>query len=106
MTDSPQLEHHSSLYLDDGNVCHTSGLPDSPSPRPVFRVHKSLLARHSPVFRDMFALPTDVGGQVDRYECAPLVVIQDSTGDIEALLLALYDGLKLWVSDLIDRSSS
>lgn len=90
MADSPQLEHHSSLYLDDGNVCLTSGLPDSPSPRTVFRVHKSLLARHSPVFRDMFALPTDVGGQ-DQYEGLPLVVMQDHTDDIEALLLALYD---------------
>lgn len=91
MTDSPQLEHHSSLYLDDGNVCLTSGLHDSPSPRPVFRVHKSLLARHSSVFKDMFALPATDAGDQDQYEGLPLVVMQDHTNGIEALLLALYD---------------
>lgn len=94
MADLPHFEHHTSLYLEDGNICLASGLPDSPSPRTVFRVHKSLLARHSPVFRDMFALPTDAGVQ-DQYEGLPLVIMQDRTSEIEPLLLALYDGLKL-----------
>lgn len=90
MADLPALEHHNSLYLEDGSICLTSALPDSPSPRTVFRVHKSLLARHSSVFKDMFALPTDIGDQ-DQHEGLPLVIMQDHTNDIEALLLALYD---------------
>lgn len=93
MVGAPRFEHHDSLYLEDGNVCLVSGLSDSPlSPRTLFRVHKSLLARHSPVFKDMFAFPADAANQ-DQYEGLPLVVMQDSTNDIEVFLLALYDGL-------------
>lgn len=91
MADLPLFEHHASLYLEDGNVCLVSGLPDSSSPQTVFRgVHKSFLARHSLVFRDLFTLPTDAGTQ-DQYEGLPLVIMQDRTNEIESLLLTLYD---------------
>ena len=74
----------------------------------LFRVHKSFLARHSLVFRDMFSLPqpslessspsndTDAKkvenmdhGMVDG---CPVVRIHDTPDDVASLLYALYDG--------------
>lgn len=103
------FERHDCLYLPDGNICLTSALvsdesnSDSSAPgnfelerRLVFRVHKSVLAIHSPVFSDMLALSADSSdaGSIDaEYDGAPLVFMHDTTRDLEVLLMALYHGL-------------
>lgn len=101
-------QRHGSLYLHDGNICLTSALPsdsnfESSEPRNpelerclVFRVHKSILAMHSPVFSDMVALSVDpkkTGGLDAEYDGAPLALMLDSTQNLEVLLTAIYHRL-------------
>lgn len=74
----------------------------------VFRVHKTFLARHSAVFRDMFSIPQpssatdDTGLNISSSSAiskdaasmggVPVVRIHDSPEDVANLLFALYDG--------------
>ena len=53
-----------------------------------FRVHRSFLAMHSPVFRDMFAFPRSKGAQ--SVDGCQLVFIPDALKDWQELLLHLY----------------
>ncbi|KAH9842445.1 uncharacterized protein C8Q71DRAFT_732874 [Rhodofomes roseus] len=71
-----------SYWFEDGNVILHAG-PQS------FRVHMSLLARHSTFFRDLFKLPQPSSEMLDG--CA-VVQMHDVPGDVEILLSALYDG--------------
>ena len=54
-----------------------------------FRVHSFMLAHHSPIFSDMFALPSP--SIADTYEGAPLVDMPDKAEDLADLLKVLYD---------------
>ncbi|KAH6907666.1 hypothetical protein BKA70DRAFT_1283635 [Coprinopsis sp. MPI-PUGE-AT-0042] len=55
-----------------------------------FRVHRSMLARHSEVFRDMFTMPHPSGEAL--VEDCPLVSLpMDSAEDVKNMLTALYD---------------
>lgn len=82
----------------------------------LFRVHKSFLARHSLVFRDMFSIPqpstesssasdnSDSKGVPSDHEMidgCPLVRIHDTPDDVASLLYALYDGPSVYNSDLL-----
>ncbi|KAH7101476.1 hypothetical protein BKA62DRAFT_743293 [Auriculariales sp. MPI-PUGE-AT-0066] len=61
----------------------------------LFRVHKSQLARHSVVFRDMFAMPAPVctsPPSTEPLEGCDVVHLHDAWQDVESLLHALYDG--------------
>lgn len=54
-----------------------------------FKVHQSLLARHSQVFAGMFTIPTPEDQPlVDR---CPVVLLHDSKEDVRHMLLAVYD---------------
>ncbi|THH03472.1 hypothetical protein EW145_g6228 [Phellinidium pouzarii] len=74
----------------------------------MFLVHKTILARHSIIFRDMFSLPQPLSGEdclppspskpegCDEDETIfdgyPVVHLYDSPEDMASLLYALYDG--------------
>jgi len=73
----------SSLWLDDGSVVIQAELTQ-------FRVHRTMLSRHSQVFRDMFSVPQPVVSE-DNIEGCPLVHLPDSAQDVTHLLSALYD---------------
>ncbi|KAI1786070.1 hypothetical protein LXA43DRAFT_1111894 [Ganoderma leucocontextum] len=67
-------------WLEDGNVVLIAG-------ETAFRIYKSLLARQSEVFRDMFsASDLDAGPMFDG---CPAVHLSDSAEDLRALLQAL-----------------
>ncbi|KAA1474143.1 hypothetical protein DENSPDRAFT_315341 [Dentipellis sp. KUC8613] len=86
------IKHHEDLYFDDGNVALVvmSRSDDGDSEEHlVFRLHRSVLAKHSPVFKDMFTMPPAAGAEL--YEGVPLVRMTDSASDLEALLRALYN---------------
>lgn len=75
------------LYLDDGNIV-LSAL-DTDDGVVYFRVHRSVLSRQSPVFKDMFNIPT--GDSVEKYDGVPLVRLHDGADDVKDFLRALYD---------------
>ena len=82
-------ELHQSLYLSDGNIIIKCL---SPSKKIVsFRVHQSLLAKHSPVFKTMLSLPQrDPEPLGLTYDGLPLVELPDPSEKIESLLRILY----------------
>ena len=56
-----------------------------------FLVHRQMLCRTSNVFRDMLAMPQPANTKGSAGY--PVVPLDDSAGDLRALLSALYDGL-------------
>ncbi|KAA1468953.1 hypothetical protein DENSPDRAFT_870024 [Dentipellis sp. KUC8613] len=70
------------FWLADGNVvliCESVG----------YRVHQSILSRHSNVFKDMFAVGTAEGEET--FEGCVTLRLHDSPEDFSFLLKALYD---------------
>ena len=78
--DEKPFVNHSTLYFDDGNVVLATG-------RTLFCVHRSLLSKHSVVFRDLF------DGARDRYRGLLHVTMEETAEEVEALLNVVYDGL-------------
>jgi len=88
--------HHPTLYFEDGNIV-LSALSQR-NDRTYFRVHESILCRHSPILADMFALPPlKASGQDDilaeTYEGVIHVQMPDSAEDLASFLGVLYDPL-------------
>ena len=74
------FKDHPTLYLDDGNVIITAG-------KTLFRVHVSLLSKHSSVLRDLFRT------RHDTFRGLQHITVDDSSEDMEALLNVIYDGM-------------
>ena len=73
--------------MHDGNVVIAAGS----SPVHVFKCHKSVLSKHSEVFRDMFALATpDFSGYSPVVTTCPVVHLSDTANEIETLLGIMY----------------
>ncbi|EIN04255.1 hypothetical protein PUNSTDRAFT_138650 [Punctularia strigosozonata HHB-11173 SS5] len=82
-----ELIHSEKLWYDDGNVVLASESVG-------FKVYRGLLAQHSAVFADMFAV-CDHDTNIDpRYGC-PLVYMPDPAEDLERLLSAIFHGTGL-----------
>ncbi|KAI0789981.1 hypothetical protein C8Q75DRAFT_806630 [Abortiporus biennis] len=85
------------LWFDDGNIVLIAG-------KTSFRVHRSLLARHSPVLSDILSIPraSDPSStQVDSEGCS-VIQLSDSSDDIRCLLSILYDfGDKCFDRDVV-----
>jgi hypothetical protein len=87
-TDSDDGEHaetaveRSSVWFEDGNVIlQADGFQ--------FRVHRSILAANSPIFRDMFQVASpDSGHSCDGL---PVVELLDDPVDLRRTLDALYN---------------
>ncbi|KAI0673675.1 hypothetical protein C8Q78DRAFT_967754 [Trametes maxima] len=89
-------ERHPSLYYDDGNVVLSSLAHDGT--RQHFRVHRSILCRHSPVIADMFAIPPllalDSNTRIaEAYDGVVHVEMQDSVEELTSFLTMFYDPL-------------
>ena len=56
-----------------------------------FRVHSSLLSRHSTVFRDLFSLPQPIHA-AEHVDGCPAVRVSDDAEDMAYFLRAIYDG--------------
>ncbi|OCH86743.1 hypothetical protein OBBRIDRAFT_760861 [Obba rivulosa] len=82
-TDVKVFTNHPTLYHEDGNVILSCG-------NTLFCVHRSVVAKHSPVLKRMLddAPPLVLRG------CQHLE-LQDSAEDFEVLLGVLYDGLRI-----------
>jgi BTB/POZ domain len=78
------LTNHPTLYFGDGNVilrCQNT----------YFRVHRTLLTRNSPVFREIFD-ERDRDGYEPFRGCI-LLTLDDDADDMQQLLNKVYDGL-------------
>ena len=82
-------ERHTLLYFDDGNVVLSAPLDNGKEV--FFRVHKSILACHSPVFAGMFGIPQPSPGGGEIYDGVTLIHMPDAASDLEGLLKAFYD---------------
>ena len=89
----PYSERHPTLYYDDGNVV-LSGRTQQ-GHRQYFRVHKSIIARHSPVLADLFAIPPLLaqGTFAEAYEGVVHVQMPDSAEELTSFLNMFYDPL-------------
>lgn len=74
------------LWFDDGNVVLVAE-------KTGFRVHRSVLARHSDVFRDMFLISQPEPPLNDEAKGCPIVpLVDDGAEDVATILGILYDG--------------
>lgn len=92
---------HTDVHFPDGDIileAHVKRTIGSPSGTwsVLFRVHKFLLSLHSPMFRDMFALPcpTQHGGAAEDDKLDGCVIVHmadDEPGHLSGLLKMLYN---------------
>jgi BTB/POZ domain len=83
-----KFERSSIAWWDDGNV--VLQVEDT-----RFRVHKSILSTHSPLFRDMFSLPASAESQLETEDGCPVVTLHhDKARHWSAILEMMYDGFR------------
>lgn len=91
---SGSRKHHTALYFLDGDLIleATSSLSENATSSFVlFRIHRWLLAHHSPIFRDMLSLPYPRSAGTDEiYDGVSVVKLTDDARDVESLLQILY----------------
>ena len=93
--------HHPTLYFEDGNVVLSAVEQQAPKNQGryvYFRVHRSVLCRHSPILSDLFEIPPlrDEGpphAVSEVYDGALHISMPDSAEDLESFLKVLYDPL-------------
>lgn len=61
----------------------------------AFKVHHSVLARNSEVFRDLFAMPQPLSEET--MDGCPMLIVHDSPSEIRYLLGVLYDGRRFYM---------
>ncbi|KAH7924483.1 hypothetical protein BV22DRAFT_1035082 [Leucogyrophana mollusca] len=81
------------LYFADGNIVLSALTSEKKGT--LFRIHKSVLSLHSPVFADMFALPEPPSGVNDAYDGVPLVHLHDDAIHVRELLQTFYQPTSL-----------
>lgn len=81
------MDRDSSFWFSDGNIVLAAA--SERDSQTLFRVHKSILAKHSPVFADMFDVPPV--DEQEHYDGIPLVTMAgDKAEDWQRLLTILY----------------
>ena len=88
---APEVEGfytHGDVWLEDGNVVLVAE-------GTAFRVFRSVLAKNSEIFRDMFNLPQPES--TEMYAGCPVVGLHDSKADLRWILKALYDSGNAYV---------
>lgn len=82
--DQAFVRRQSEPWLEDGNIALEAGAKQ-------FRVHKSILAKHSTVFRDMFTLPRAKSGLEPLDDSR--VALSDDPDILQDVLASLYGKL-------------
>ena len=84
-----QIERDEKYWLEDGNIIIVA----TGGSEVGFRVYKGLLARASPVFRDLFSIPPPV--DMETVEGCPVVRLPDAPSDLRNFLYIVIDGAGL-----------
>ncbi|KIM49688.1 hypothetical protein M413DRAFT_114305 [Hebeloma cylindrosporum] len=86
--DQPPPFQSALYWFDDGNVILQIETKQ-------YRVHRSLLSRHSKVFKDMFSLPQPAmdPGPITSDGC-PVIFLCDKATDLEHALSVIYDNIR------------
>lgn len=79
--------HDPDFYFEDGNIVLSAKYTENDTA--FFRLHKSILVKHSPVFADMFAMPPPP--TTDQYDGVPLVEMPDDANALRDFIAFLYD---------------
>ena len=85
-----RVKRHKKLYFEDGDIVLAAPSPTAPDILILFRVDKILLARHSPIFRDMLSFSAGSGPD-DTYDGVPRVNLTDNGDDLAMLLSGMYN---------------
>ena len=83
------VQRDEDVWFEDGNVeIFTQSIE--------FRVHQSVLARHSVFFADLFTVPQPAPLPTENASIPriPSVTVSDSSHDFRELLRAMYGGLR------------
>ncbi len=82
--DLPQKSER--YWFDDGNIVLKAG--DT-----LYRVHSSIFARHSEVFKDMFSIPqpSKQEDETEMIDGCPIISLTDTEYYIEDLISIFYD---------------
>lgn len=90
-TDEPSVVRSPDFYFNDGTIVLRT-LSKQENSYTLFRVHKSILALHCTVFRDMFGDGDAVhfDGVSEQSDGVPLMHLHDEAKDIEEFLRAFY----------------
>ena len=100
--------HHSELYFPDGNFVIIAQDAAKTTDKVHFRVHQSILSKHSQVFKDMFTLPGPPADAQEFYDGVPFVEVNDDPEDMAKFLTILYEPLYVksaWCSNRVFESS-
>lgn len=87
-----EMKRDPDMWMGDGNVV-IAAVDETGEEKGIrlFRCHMSVLAKHSTVFEDLFALAR--GLDAEEYEGLPLVTVTADCNDVKGLLRILYDPL-------------
>ncbi|KIY72504.1 hypothetical protein CYLTODRAFT_388608 [Cylindrobasidium torrendii FP15055 ss-10] len=83
-------------WMEDGNIV----LLTEDNPPTAFRVHRSVLARQSEIFQDMFNFPHS--NDSNLFEGCPIIPMPDIPEDLSNLVRALYDGPSFQNESILD----
>lgn len=104
-SDSDEL-NHSDMDTDDrgGDETKVESVPEEKLENILFKVHKSILAKSSLMFADMFASPALRSDKIpasvvenllseneEAYDELPFIIMNDAFEDVESLLTTIYD---------------
>lgn len=82
-------------WFEDGNIVLLVE-DDNHNPLRAFKVHRSVLARHSEVFETMLDIPQPTSGMssmIEHIDGCPMVRMYDHPEALSNLIKALYDGV-------------
>ncbi|KDR67627.1 hypothetical protein GALMADRAFT_79593 [Galerina marginata CBS 339.88] len=82
-----EITRASRFWFDDGNVVLQAE-------NRQYRVHRSMLSRHSNIFRDMFNMPQPCEPAEPSVEGCPLILLTDEAEDLEQVLSIFYDNIR------------
>lgn len=94
---------HPTLYFAGGDIV-VSATDAKEKMDHYFRVDKIMLARHSPVFKDMLQLGDGSAASNEHYDGVPLVHLTDDVRALAGLLGTLYNMAYVYVQLFLLRS--